>query len=55
MILDHHIVLRNCHNYEGLCDGYLRAAVRTEPQNEAFIKATRLTLLNCRVASSGAV
>jgi len=55
MILDHRMVLRNCHNYEGLGDGYLRAAVRTESQNEAFAKAVRLTLLKCRVAHSGVV
>jgi threonine-phosphate decarboxylase len=52
MILDHHVVLRNCHNYEGLGDGYLRAAVRTELQNEAFVNAVRQTLLNCRAAPS---
>jgi threonine-phosphate decarboxylase len=53
MILDHHIVLRNCHNYEGLGDGYLRAAVRTELQNEALVSAARQTLPKCRVAPSG--
>jgi threonine-phosphate decarboxylase len=53
MILDHHIVLRNCHNYEGLGSGHLRAAVRTDSQNEAFVKAMRLTLLKCRAAPSG--
>ena len=52
MILDHHVVLRNCHNYEGLGEGYLRAAVRTELQNEAFVKAVRQTLPKCRMASS---
>jgi threonine-phosphate decarboxylase len=52
MILDHHMVLRNCHNYEGLGDGYLRAAVRTELQNEAFLNAVRQTLPECRMASS---
>ena len=52
MILDHHMVLRNCHNYEGLGDGYLRVAVRTELQNEAFVNAVRQTLLKCHVAPS---
>lgn len=52
MILDHQIVLRNCHNYEGMGDGYLRAAVRTELQNQAFVKAVRQTLPKCRAASS---
>ena len=55
MILDNHVVLRNCHNYEGLGDGYLRAAVRTELQNEAFVRAIRQTLPKCRKASSGIV
>jgi threonine-phosphate decarboxylase len=53
MILDNHMVLRNCHNYEGLGDGYLRAAVRTELQNEAFVRAIRQTLPKCRKAPSG--
>ena len=53
MILDNHMVLRNCHNYEGLGDRYLRAAVRTEMQNEAFVGAVRQTLPKCRKASSG--
>jgi threonine-phosphate decarboxylase len=53
MILDHHVILRDCHNYEGLGDGYLRAAVRTELQNEAFVRAIRQTLPKCRKASSG--
>lgn len=53
MIVDNHMVLRNCHNYDGLGDGYLRAAVRTELQNEAFVRAIRQTLPKCRKASSG--
>jgi threonine-phosphate decarboxylase len=52
MILDHHMVLRNCHNYEGLDDGYLRVAVRAESQNEAFAKAVAHTLPKCRTVSS---
>jgi threonine-phosphate decarboxylase len=55
MILDNHMVLRNCHNYEGLGDGYLRAAVRTELQNEALVKAVRQTLSKCRMVSSSVV
>ncbi len=55
MILDHHMVLRNCHNYEGLGDGHLRAAVQTELQNEALVKAVRQTLPKCRMASSSVV
>jgi threonine-phosphate decarboxylase len=52
MILDHHVVLRNCHNYEGLGDGYLRVAVRTKLQNDAFVKALGQTLSKCRIVSS---
>jgi threonine-phosphate decarboxylase len=52
MILDHDLVLRNCHNYEGLGDGHLRAAVRTELQNEALVKAASETLPKCRAGSS---
>jgi threonine-phosphate decarboxylase len=51
MIQDHRMVLRNCHNYEGLGDGYLRAAVRTASQNEALVTAARLALVRCRVES----
>jgi threonine-phosphate decarboxylase len=39
LIREHHIVLRNCANYEGLNRGHLRAAVRTERENERLVKA----------------
>jgi threonine-phosphate decarboxylase len=39
MIREHHIVLRNCANYEGLSNGFLRAAIRTEAENERLIAA----------------
>ncbi len=39
LIREHHIVLRNCANYEGLGDGHLRAAVRTDPENERLVEA----------------
>ena len=52
MILDHRMVLRNCRNYEGLGDGYLRVAVRTKLQNDAFVKALGQTLSKCRIVSS---
>jgi threonine-phosphate decarboxylase len=39
LIREHHIVLRDCANYEGLGDGHLRAAVRTETENECLITA----------------
>jgi threonine-phosphate decarboxylase len=50
MIVDHHLVLRNCHNYEGLGTGHLRAAVRTDSDNEALVRAMRQTLPQCRAA-----
>jgi threonine-phosphate decarboxylase len=55
MILDHHMLLRSCHNYEGLGGGHLRAAVRTELQNEALVKAMCQTLAKCRVLSSNVI
>jgi threonine-phosphate decarboxylase len=39
LIREHHIVLRNCVNYEGLGEGFLRAAVRTESENSRLIDA----------------
>jgi threonine-phosphate decarboxylase len=39
LICEHHIILRNCANYEGLGDAFLRAAVRTEAENEQLIDA----------------
>jgi threonine-phosphate decarboxylase len=37
LIREYQIVLRNCSNYEGLGDGHLRAAVRSEGENERLI------------------
>jgi threonine-phosphate decarboxylase len=39
LIRKHKIVLRNCSNYEGLGDGFLRTAVRGETENERLIDA----------------
>jgi threonine-phosphate decarboxylase len=39
MIREHHIVLRNCANYEGLGDGFLRVAIRIEAENDRLINA----------------
>jgi len=39
MIVKHHLVLRNCSNYEGLPAGHFRAAVRTETENKTLIQA----------------
>lgn len=41
MIVDHHIVLRNCANYEGLMPGHFRAAVRTQEENTRLQKALK--------------
>jgi threonine-phosphate decarboxylase len=35
----HHIVLRNCANYEGLALGHLRAAIRTDAENDRLLEA----------------
>ncbi len=39
LIREHKIVLRNCANYESLCDGHLRAAVRRHAENERLVAA----------------
>ena len=44
MIVDHHIVLRDCSNYENLPAGFLRVAVRTEQENARLLHAISLTL-----------
>jgi threonine-phosphate decarboxylase len=43
LIREHRIVLRHCANYEALCDRHLRAAVRTETENERLVE----TLAHC--------
>jgi threonine-phosphate decarboxylase len=50
MIVEHHLVLRNCHNYEGLGSRHLRVAVRTELENEVLIEAMRRALPLCRLS-----
>lgn len=35
-------MFRNCYNYEGVVAEYLRAAVRTETENQRFVEAARL-------------
>ncbi len=47
MIREHHLVLRNCSNYEGLSSGHFRSAVRTELENEALVGAISKVLFNC--------
>ena len=39
LIRNHNIVLRNCANYDGLTDEFLRTAVRTETENKLLIDA----------------
>jgi threonine-phosphate decarboxylase len=39
LIRNHRIVLRNCANYEGLSNGHLRAAIRTDDDNHRLIEA----------------
>jgi threonine-phosphate decarboxylase len=39
LIREHHIVLRNCANYEALSAQHLRAAIRTRTENELLIQA----------------
>jgi len=39
MIVEHHIVLRACTNYEALPAGHLRVAVRTKEENYCLIEA----------------
>jgi threonine-phosphate decarboxylase len=44
LVREHFIVLRHCSNYEELDGGHLRAAVRTDPENERLINALRSEL-----------
>jgi len=46
MIEEHRIVLRLCSDYEGLPEGYLRAAVRSESENRDLIRALKQTLMS---------
>jgi threonine-phosphate decarboxylase len=44
MIVKHHIVLRDCSNYEALPPGHFRAAVHTEKKNEQLVRAVAASL-----------
>ena len=46
LITEHHIVLRDCSNYEALPSHHLRVAVRTEEQNDKLVAALAQSL-NC--------
>jgi threonine-phosphate decarboxylase len=48
LIRNHHIVLRNCANYEGLGDRHLRAAIRTEGDNRRLIDALAFEIRHAR-------
>jgi threonine-phosphate decarboxylase len=48
MIVEHHIVLRSCRNYEGLSGEHLRAAVRTEQENARLVLAVSQVLARLR-------
>jgi threonine-phosphate decarboxylase len=39
LIVDHRIVVRNCGNFEGLDESYLRVAVRTRTENQRLVQA----------------
>jgi threonine-phosphate decarboxylase len=44
MIVEEHVVLRSCENFEGLTPGHLRIAVRSEPENSRLIACLERTL-----------
>ncbi len=44
MIVEHHLVLRDCSNYEALPPGHLRLAIRTQKENERLIASIHLAL-----------
>ncbi|WP_213804260.1 threonine-phosphate decarboxylase [Granulicella sp. dw_53] len=44
MIVEHHIVLRDCTNYQALPPGHLRAAVRTTQENDRLVEALEKSL-----------
>ena len=46
MILTEQIVLRSCSSFEGLTQGHLRVAVRSEPENERLISGLERALSN---------
>jgi threonine-phosphate decarboxylase len=46
LIRKHHIVTRNCANYEGFHEGHLRVAVRTDPENERLVEALACEVRN---------
>ena len=47
MIVEHHMVLRDCSNYETLPSGHLRTAIRTEEENDKLVGAVAQSLQFC--------
>jgi threonine-phosphate decarboxylase len=47
LILEHHIVLRDCGNYEGLGVGHFRAAVRTMDENRTLVRGVAEVMARC--------
>ncbi len=47
MITEHHMVLRDCSNYETLPSRYLRTAIRTEEENDKLVRALAHSLQFC--------
>ena len=47
MIAEHHMVLRDCSNYEALPSRHLRTAIRTEEENDKLVRAVAQSLEFC--------
>ena len=39
LLIQHHLILRNCDNFESLAPGYLRTAISTEANSTRLLKA----------------
>jgi len=44
MIVEEHVVLRSCANFEGLAPGHLRIAIRSKLENETLIRSLKRVL-----------
>jgi threonine-phosphate decarboxylase len=47
LITEHHMVLRDCSNYETLPSGHVRTAIRTEEENDKLVGAAAQSLQFC--------
>jgi len=47
MIVKHHIVVRDCSNYEALPPGHVRVAIHKEEENAKLVRAMAQTLASC--------